>query len=364
MTVFTLDQDTINVINSRIIHQNLGLGKKCLDAVKTVLDKTHKDRREKLTAIGRLGVCLSLVNEDECQISQLETFLQVSDNYSWTFNPKEFNSILTNETVSPIEYVIRFTHRRDVIDCVLSSNNDNGKVNDTFQTVYDNLDIERKKLFINHKVINVNHQHTEETPSLIINRLLFKENFSEIKMLIDSGADPHLIDTEINQTFIQLAGIRLNNTQFLDLITKLDNITSFHLLLHLYENISNPYTYEGLYFTFYHFYKNENDISFRDILRYISIFIKFNLGDKDNENKYLDTYIYLIYLIFKAENMDKDDTDIQSLQNLRSIIEKHYSKDIVNDVQTILDIQKEKKSPSKYRILPDFSFARQEAASS
>lgn len=356
MNIFTLDRETINDIDSKTIYQQINSSQLSVKTVEIVMDRSHTDKLEKLRAMGKLGVCLSLVHQNACQVSQLEKFLNnCHHQFSWVFNPKEFNlTSLVDGPISPLEYVIRFTSRLDVISCVISSINDATLVNDTFfsRKVYDTLNIARKKLFIRQKFVDVNHQHTGENPSLVLNRLVIdkeSKDFSEIKMLLDSGADPHLVDTQIKRTFIQLAGSRLDNNQFLQLVKQLDDITSFHLLLYLYENISNVYPYEGLYFTFHVFYKHRNYISFQDVLRYISILTQYNFGDKENENKYLDTYIYLSYLIQRAEKMNHGDT--QALNELKSKVDRYFS-DITRDYQTILNLQKQKKSSSEYRILP------------
>ena len=357
MKVLTQYQDIINEINSQTIFQNLNRRKDLLNILKEVLDKTHNMELKKIRAIGQLGVCLSLIHE-ECTLSQLKIFLQSSQQHDWSFNPSEFDSAAQNLILSPLEYAIRFSVRSDVIDAVLTSLDNNKKIiNDTFfdPTVYNSLDIERKKLlFINHKDIDINHQHSTQKPSLVLNRVYFNDNdISQVKMLLSLGADPNLVDKSANNNFIQLARNQLNDNEYINLVQQLDDINSFYLLLYLYET-KEIYKYEGLYFTFHHFYKNKDDINLTDLLRYITIMIKFNLGGiNQNEDKYLDSYIYSSYLIHRAQALVQSNNDIldKKLNKFTLQIKNHFS-NITIDLNTLINLQSQKKVDSKYRLIP------------
>ena len=348
MIAFTLDK-ILKIIDSQTVLKNLNQPKKLLDILETILDKTRNDKRNKLEAIGILGVCLSLVDEENCKLSQLKKFFQYSK-YSWLFNPGEFNSNFS-KMISPLEFVIQYSHRQDVINLILSSIPDNLEINDTFFNgdIYDTLDMDRKKNFITSKFININHQHSSQHPSLILNKVLWDKNdnyISELEMLLSLGADPKLTGKASNLNFIKLARLKLNNNQYLQLILKLNHITSFHLLLYMYETFIEFYPYEGLPVSFYLYYKYRDDINFQDVIRYIKILFRLNFGN-EYKDKYQDTYIYLQYLLSKAKTINNN----ESLTEISNEIDKTFPDLITKDLETLINLRT-KQNLSKYRTYP------------
>lgn len=362
MITFSLNRETLILINSQRITGNkrqLCNGDLSLDIIEKVIDNDNTDE-QKVRAIARLGVCLALIHQTKCTTNeQFEKFLTLAKE-GWNFRPNEFHPLTFNDDLlllMPLEYAFRFSTNFEFIKVVMNNTQDK---EDVFfsKKVYDTLDIDRKKMFINNKLININHQHSSEYPSLILNRVFMENDILELNELLALGPKTRLVDDKLQSNFFQIVRAKLTDEQLLELIKNINHITSFHLLLYTYETITNPYLYEGLYFTFNYFYKYKDDIDFEDVMRYLSIIEKCNLGDEnENKEKYIDTFIYSSFIKYMATIKVHNNNNEESLQRVNEIINNiynHYSNSeiIKHNLKDIVNSQSVKRSESIYRINP------------
>lgn len=362
--LFQRNFETIKLIDSQTIQsklESLCRGEISLNIVETILDAaTTNNNKQKTIATARLGVCLALIHQAKnCTTQQLKKFIQAS-NQPWNFNPSEFYSTTAppNDILSPVEYVFRFSTNIKIINPILDSIVPDDK-NDIFfsQRVYDNLDIDRKQMFLTSGAIDINHQHSTESPALVLNRVFIKNSDNaaaaseEIEALLNLGARTNLLDQKCRATFIQLACTQLTKQSLLDLVGKLNHVTALRLLLYWYET-NDISAYDGLYFTFSLFFKFKDNVDLKDIISYLFTIQKSNIGEGGNKEKYLDAYIYSSYIKYIATlKTNEDNQSLQKVNSLLKIIYDKYPKTI--KLKNLIESQSNNiQIQSKYRINP------------